>query len=249
MNELVIRDRLLVDIKNEIGVFGIIGNLFAISNLDPRKLNDAFVTSLGMAGNEYTSAVDNGTYDEFSDDKALYGIFQWSNNIKKEELLKLKESTGLSIGDINLQLDYLVYDLKTNYASSLAKLESASNLIEASNVFLTEIENPTDQSDDVKKQRSNYCLDLYHKYSTTATSLAAGTSLIPELDEDKRVRLELNNVVYNDPTKLDSFLITPINGHKIKYKLPTYVPEFGYAYIGNPTIYICQEAANERGNV
>ena len=249
MNELIIRDRLLVDIKNEIAVFGILGNLFAVSGLDPKKLDDKFKESIGMTNSEYTDSVDLGTYDSFEDDSAPYGLAQWSTVSKKTELLALKTTTGLSIGDINLQLDYLVSDLKTNYADSLEKLEAVSNLIDASNIVLTEIENPKDQSDTVKTTRSNYCLELYHEYSTTATSIAAGTSRIPELDEYKRVRLELNKVSYNDPTKLDEFLVTPINGHKIKYKLPTYVPEFGYAYIGKPTVYICQEAANERGNI
>lgn len=249
MNELVIRDRLLVDIKNEIAVFGILGNLFAVSGLNPKKLDDKFKESLGMTDNEYTDSVDLGVYDSFEDDNAPYGLAQWSTVSKKEALFAMKKSTGLSIGDVNLQLDYLVSDLKTNYADSLTKLEAVSNLIDASNIVLTEIENSENQTDEIKTQRSNYCLELYHKYSTTATSIAAGTSRIPELDEDKRVRLELNKVSYNDPTKLDEFLITPINGHKIKYKLPTYVPEFGYAYIGKPTVYIDQEAANERGNI
>ena len=250
MNELVIRDRLLQDIKNEIAVFGILGNLFAVSGLDPKKLDDNFKQSLGMTNSEYTDSVDLGTYESFEDDNAPYGLAQWSTPSKKEALFAMKKSTGLSIGDINLQLDYLVSDLKANYAEALLKLESASNLIDASNTVLTEIEAPNkEHSDEEKTERSNYCLELYHKYSTTATSIAAGTSRIPELDEDKRVRLELNKVSYNDPTKLDEFLVTPINGHVIKYKLPTYVPEFGYAYIGKPTVYIDQEAANERGNI
>lgn len=49
--------------KNPYGAAGLMGNIFAESNLVPTTLEDYFVDLLNMSGEEYTEAVDNNTYD------------------------------------------------------------------------------------------------------------------------------------------------------------------------------------------
>lgn len=65
---------LLDNIKNEYAVAGVMGNLYAESALKPNNLQNTFEKKLKMTDEEYTSAVDNGTYDNFINDKAGYGL-------------------------------------------------------------------------------------------------------------------------------------------------------------------------------
>jgi len=49
-------------IKNNYGVAGLMGNLLAESSLNPENLQNSYEKALGMSDQEYTNAVDNGTY-------------------------------------------------------------------------------------------------------------------------------------------------------------------------------------------
>ena len=61
---------------NDFGIAGVLGNMFAESGLNPRNLQNTYEKKLGMTDEQYTNAVDNGTYTNFVYDKAGYGFFQ-----------------------------------------------------------------------------------------------------------------------------------------------------------------------------
>ena len=48
-----------------------------------------------MTDEQYTAAVDNGTYTNFVNDKYGYGIFQWTYWSRKQNLLNYAKSKGL----------------------------------------------------------------------------------------------------------------------------------------------------------
>jgi hypothetical protein len=58
----------------ECGVAGLMGNLNAESALYPTNLQNSYEKSLGMSDAEYTAAVDAGTYTNFVNDSAGYGL-------------------------------------------------------------------------------------------------------------------------------------------------------------------------------
>jgi hypothetical protein len=60
-----------------------------------------------MTDEQYTKAVDNGTYTNFIHDSAGYGLVQWTYWSLKEGLYNLCKERGKSISDINCQLDCL----------------------------------------------------------------------------------------------------------------------------------------------
>ena len=78
MNELTIHDYLQKKGLNEYGIAGLMGNLFAESGLNPRNLQNSYENVLGMNDNAYVAAVDNGTYTNFVQDKAGFGLAQWT---------------------------------------------------------------------------------------------------------------------------------------------------------------------------
>ena len=106
MNELTIHDYLQKKGLSEYGIAGLMGNLFAESGLNPRNLQNSYENVLGMNDNAYVAAVDNGVYTNFVQDKAGFGLSQWTFWTRKQALLDFAKSSGKSIGDLTMQLDF-----------------------------------------------------------------------------------------------------------------------------------------------
>lgn len=149
-------------IKNPFGVAGLMGNLQAESGLNPKNLQNSFEKKLGFSDDSYTLAVDSGAYRRFGEDLAGYGIAQWSSSGRKQKLLEMRN--GRSIGDIELQADYLWYELSNPYKSVLNVLKNAKSVKEASDYVLTKFERPKIQSDDVKNLRAKYGEQILNKF-------------------------------------------------------------------------------------
>ena len=85
------------------GIAGLMGNLYAESGLYPQNLQNTYNSLLGFTDAEYTKAVDNGTYTNFVNDAAGYGLAQWTYWSRKKNLLNFAKEKNKSIGDLNLQ--------------------------------------------------------------------------------------------------------------------------------------------------
>ena len=106
-NEEKIWNFLLEKMKNPYGVAGLMGNLFAESSLRPNNLISTFNSKLGMSDEEYTQSVDSGTYTKFVSDSAGYGLAQWTFSSRKQNLLNYAKEHNKSIGDLEMQLNFL----------------------------------------------------------------------------------------------------------------------------------------------
>lgn len=144
------------------GAAGLMGNLKAESNLNPKNLQNTFERKLGLTDSEYTKAVDAGTYDNFVKDSAGYGLAQWTFWTRKQNLLNYARKKGLSIGDCKMQLDFLYEELK-GYKSVFEVLKTTDSIQEASDIVLTKYEKPADQSEAVQKKRAQYGQDIYNE--------------------------------------------------------------------------------------
>lgn len=148
-------DTMRAFIRNDYGTAGLMGNLKAESALEPVCLEKTYRTKLGMTSKAYTTAVDNGTYQNFATDGAGYGLAQWTYESHKAGLLAYAKYKGKSIGDLDLQLEYLQSDLNA-FSSVLAVLRTASSVKEASDDVLLRYEKPANTSASVKKKRASY---------------------------------------------------------------------------------------------
>jgi LysM repeat protein len=162
-------DKLKEVIQNDFGVAGLMGNLQAESGVRSNNLQNSFEKSFGMSDDVYTSAVDNNLYDNFVKDSAGYGLAQWTYWSRKQNLLNFAKERKASIGDLAMQVDFLIQELSTSYKGVLAQLQTSLSVQQASDVVLTQFEKPRDQSDSVKKQRASYGLDFYNKYASGTT--------------------------------------------------------------------------------
>ena len=149
---------------NDYGVAGLMGNLFAESALNPRNLQNTYEKKLGFTDDSYTTAVDNGTYSNFIKDSAGYGLAQWTFWSRKQLLLNYAKSVSKSIGDLEMQLDFLYKELSENYKSVLSTLKTATSVFSASNSVLLNFERPADQSSSVQNKRAEYGKKYYDKY-------------------------------------------------------------------------------------
>ena len=148
---------------NPYAIAGIMGNMKAESNLLPNNLQSAYEKSLGMTDEQYTKAVDNGTYTNFIHDSAGYGLVQWTYWSLKEDLYNLCKERNKSISDIQCQLDCLYQQLTNN--KLLGSLNSTTSVRAASDIFLTKFERPKDQSEKVQIARANYGQKFYNQFA------------------------------------------------------------------------------------
>ena len=159
-------DVLLAKIGNEYGVSGLMGNLYAESALRSNNLQQTYEKSLGFTDESYTSAVDDGSYTNFIKDSAGYGLAQWTYWSRKQGLIEYAQSVGKSIGDFEMQMEYLIKELETNHKSTLKALKAAQSVFEASTYVLIHYEAPADQGEAVQAKRASYGEKYYSAYHT-----------------------------------------------------------------------------------
>lgn len=148
---------------SDAGAAGLMGNLYAESGLSPTNLQNAYEKKLGYTDATYTAAVDSGAYTNFVRDSAGYGLAQWTYWSRKQNLHDFAKSAGKSIGDLEMQLEFLLKEL-ISYGL-LNTLKTASSVRAASDVILTQFEKPADQSEAAKTRRAGYGQTYYDKYA------------------------------------------------------------------------------------
>lgn len=163
-NEKHIWDTLYAKIGNPYGVAGLMGNLYAESALRPDNLQGSFEDALGHSDASYTQAVDSGAYTGFATDSAGYGLAQWTASDRKESLLAYAKEQGKSIGDLDMQLDFLYHELETKFPDVLAQLKNATSVRAASDSVLLHFEMPKDQSASVQAERALFGSTYYERY-------------------------------------------------------------------------------------
>lgn len=172
-NEEIIWDFLFKWIKNAYGTAGLMGNIRAESALRPTNLQDRYETSLKMSDEEYTAAVDNGSYpsSRFINDSAGYGLAQWTFWSRKKALYNYMKNRNLSIGDLQGQLDFLKKEIEENYPTLITSLKNAKSVRQASNNVLFIYERPGDQSQRVQDLRTSYGENYYNKFGARQMSI------------------------------------------------------------------------------
>ena len=172
--EKTIWDFLYGKLGNAYGAAGMMGNLYAESALRPTNLQNAYEKKLGLSDAEYTAAVDNGSYTYFVRDSAGYGLAQWTYWSRKQALLQFAQAAGKSIGDLQMQLDFLWQELQ-GYKTVLETLKTATSVRQASNSVLKGYERPADQGDAVQEKRAGYGQGYYDKYASAAPAQPSDT--------------------------------------------------------------------------
>lgn len=160
---------------SDFGIAGLMGNLYAESGLLPSNLQNSYEKKLGYTDATYTAAVDSGAYSNFVKDSAGYGLAQWTYWSRKQGLLEYAKAAGKSVGDLEMQLGFLMKELAASYKAVLSILKTATTVKAASDAVLLQFERPADQSESVKIKRAGYGQTYYDKYATTTTKKEVST--------------------------------------------------------------------------
>ena len=168
-NEQKIWNYLIAKGLSKAGVAGLMGKLYAESGLRPTNLQNTYEKKLGYTDASYTAAVDNGSYGNFVRDSAGYGLAQWTYWSRKQNLLNFAKKAGKSIGDLEMQLNFLWSELQ-GYPAVISALKTASIVKTASDSVLVNFERPADQSNTAKNRRASYGQKYYDKYAAVSNS-------------------------------------------------------------------------------
>ena len=229
--EQSIWDFLLDKIGNPYGVAGLMGNLCAESGLKANNLQNTGNNALGMTDDQFTAAMDSGSYDNFVHDGYGYGLAQWTWHSRKAALLAYAQNAGTSIGDLGMQLGFLWKELSEGYASVLSALKNATSVRQASDVVLTQFERPADQGEAVQKQRAAFGQTYYDKYAGTAPAekLTTGYYRVRSAWDDPKSQKGAYRILANAKKCADAnpgFTVFDNNGNAIYPKVdPSPQPE------------------------
>ena len=185
--------RLIAAGFTEAGTAGLMGNLKAESNLISTNLQNTFEKKLGYSDTGYTAAVDIGTYKGFVNDGAGYGLAQWTYHTRKQALLTFAKLRDVSIGDLDMQLDFLLKELQEGYTGLYNLLKITNDIQIASDAVLTQFERPADMSAKVKTRRAEYAKSFYNEFygekpSESVQNAADGAFIVKVVCDELNVR-------------------------------------------------------------
>ena len=186
------------------GTAGLMGNLYAESGLKPTNLQNTYEKKLGLSDEDYTAQVDSGIYHDFVHDCAGYGLAQWTFWSRKQNLLAFARNKGTSIGDLEMQMNFLWKELTTGYPALVEVLMSATTVQAASDAVLTQFERPADQSKRAKAKRASYGQKYYDQYAGKGETMPS-TNIVPAVKRLlETARAEIGYVEKETNAQLDN---------------------------------------------
>lgn len=129
----------------------------------PENLEDGRNNSLGMTDWQYVNAVDNGTYTNFVNDAAGFGLAQWTFKTRKQNFLNYFKSRGKSIADLETQISFLLWEMKSYFGGIWNKCQTSHDLKELTWVLLDTWENPAEKLSNMV-ERYGYAQLWYEKF-------------------------------------------------------------------------------------
>ena len=207
--EKKIWDTLLAGIGNPYGVAGLMGNLFAESSLNPLCKTGG---DSSVKGWQYAQMVDDSTIDiqTFSHDGVAFGLAQWRYWSRKEGLYNiwLMQKAGTSIGDLDFQLEYLLFEIET-YQTVWNTLKNAKTVKEASDIVLEKYERPASVGDKTKEKRASFGQGYFDKYAVHDDPTPEGVWV--------RTKTDKVNIRQGNGSKFSIITQIPVKGTKFPW--------------------------------
>lgn len=152
---------------------GIMGNLNAESGFKFNNLQNSYERTLGFSDDSYTKAVDDGSYSNFVNDSAGYGLAQWTYSSRKKALYDLAKSNNASIADPKIQLSNLYREL--NDYGLISKLGDGVSVSDASKIILQQFEKPESMNEtSTINKRAGYSQEIYDKFKNEEGTTGMG---------------------------------------------------------------------------
>ena len=161
------------------GALGFMGNMGYESAFRSNNVEDRYHINTGRTDEQYTAAVDNGSYskDSFVGDAYGYGLCQWTYNTRKAGLYDYAKKKGVSISNEMMQLEYLLIELKRDFSSLFSYLCSCDSMHDATSKVCWQFENPLVKNVGDRYQIACQCANK--PYDTDAADPSPATPAAP----------------------------------------------------------------------
>lgn len=171
------------------GIMGLMANIQAESNFVASNLQNTGNRKLGMTDAQYVAAVDSGKYsrDSFKGDSQGFGLIQWTWHSRKAKLFDFAKKKKKSIGDEEVQLDFMLSELK-GYKAVMEVLRTAKSVKEASDAVMLQYERPADQSANARAKRASYGEALFKEFCSTFKTVSVKCQVLQKNAKGKPVR-------------------------------------------------------------
>lgn len=170
---------------SDYAISGIMASIRAESGFNPQNLQNSCEKKSGYTDASYTEAVDNGSYSNFVHDSYGYGYCQWTYWSRKQNLFNYAKKAGKSIGDEQMQLEFVWEELSGAYKGILSRLKTVKSTQEASDIILTGYEKPKDQGEKAKATRGSYAAEYYEQFATATTVIPQQKVIIGSARRDE----------------------------------------------------------------
>ena len=178
MNEKTIWDFLLKKTGNPYGTAAIMGNLMAESSLKP-----TCATGKNKTAN-YVDDADAGRID-FIHDSVAFGLVQWCYWSRKQALLEYAKSQGKSVGDLTMQLEFMLKEM-TGYSTVYNAVMKATSIREASDIIMLKYERPATKTEAAKKKRADYGQKFFDQFSKETPPTPQGKMVVARVSVNIR---------------------------------------------------------------
>lgn len=172
---------------NHYGVCALMGYLHELSGCDPKSVDANLKKRLKDSGRPYCT---DSTYTDAVDREIIkradfimplpnkyfgYGLFQWKDATQKANLYDFASEKNLSIGSLEMQLEFLVKDMQTVNRPTHDFLVRAKSLKTAVDTILRKFGDPNKVTDRLHNTVTGYGQRYYDLYA----ELVANDSTLP----------------------------------------------------------------------
>lgn len=105
---------------------------------------------LGWSDEDYTRAVDNGTYTNFATDNIGYGLYQLTEESRKKSYYDFTQLRHASIGDLENMVAFMLWELYKKFPGIWAKMCTSHDLNDITKILLYQWENPQEKVQNLK---------------------------------------------------------------------------------------------------
>ena len=128
---------------SEAGALGMLGNWECESGCEPHRVQGDYQASRAIS-KAYVNAIENGTQDRerFATDQKGFGLAQWTYPQRKRNLWDFWEADFDRIDSVELQVEFAVAELRSEYSGLLSYLKSAEAIYDATARICKEYERP-----------------------------------------------------------------------------------------------------------
>ena len=136
----------------EAGALGVLGNFECESNCEPIRLQGDFSPSRAIS-RDYVIKADSGQMTEAEFSKPIgFGIAQFTYPQRKINLWRFWKNYGSSLGNVQMQTEFVLKEFKTEYIPDWRLLCSTGDIYEATKAVCVRYENPAIHNIDARYQ-------------------------------------------------------------------------------------------------